>query len=302
MDRFDAMQLFIEISERGSLAAVARARGVAPSTVTLALQQLEARLGVRLFARSTRRLSLSSEGERYRDDCQRILGDLAESESAVTGQRGALSGRLRISTTNDFGRARIAPLIHRFLRQHPGVRIELFLSDTVIDLIEERIDVALRFGPLTDSRLTARRIFTSHRVVCASRAYWARHPPPTHPSELAHHNCLVLARRGAPQSSWPFRDDAGRTFHVRVSGDRMANDGGVLRAWALDGAGVILKTACDTEADLQAGRLVTTLEPYALPATELHAVHTAGRSPSRRRKVRLPIVGGPSTFTNAFDW
>ncbi|MFP2959148.1 substrate binding domain-containing protein, partial [Myxococcus sp. 1LA] len=226
----------------------------------------------------------------YREDCLRILADLAESESAVAGQRRALSGRLRITTTNDFGRARVAPLVHSFLRLHPGVRIELFLSDAVVDLIEERIDVALRFGPLTDSRLTARRIFTSRRVVCAAKAYWSKHPPPTHPSELARHNCLVLARRGAPQTSWPFRDEAGRAFHVRVSGDRMANDGGVLRAWALEGAGVILKTACDAEADLQAGRLVPALEPFALPATELHAVHTAGQSPSRRLSAFLDFL------------
>lgn len=197
---------------------------------------------------------------------------------------------LRLTAPNDFGRARIAPLVHAFLRENPGVRIELVLSDGVLDLIEERIDVALRLGPLSDSRLIARRLATGRRVVCASPRYWARHPPPKHPSELAHHNCLVLARPGAPQTSWPFRDEAGRTFQVRVTGDRTANDGGVLAAWALDGAGVILKSAWDIEAPLRTGRLEPALERFALPETDLHAVHTAGRRPNRRLATFLAFL------------
>ncbi|MCW5830865.1 MAG: LysR family transcriptional regulator [Labilithrix sp.] len=308
MDRFESMALFIEIAERKSLAAVARSRNVAPSTVTLALQRLEERLGARLVTRSTRRLSLTSEGERYLGDCSRILAELAESERAVAGQRRGISGLLRITTTNDFGRARVAPLVHRFLRAHPGVRVELLLSDAVLDLIEERVDLALRFGPLLDSRLMARRLFTSRRVVCAAPSYWKAHPPPRHPKELVEHNCLVLARRGAPQASWPFRDGRGGTFHVQVAGDRTANDGGVLRTWSLDGAGVIFKSAWDAEDDIRAGRLVPVLESFALPSTELHAVHTGGRAPSRRLAVFLdfleknltpPSMSGPTASAPA---
>jgi len=291
MDRFESMALFVEIAERGSLAAVARARNVAPSTVTLALQRLEERLGARLFARSTRRLSLTSEGERFREDCVRILAELEESECAVAGQRRGIRGLLRVTSTNDFGRTHVAPLVHDFLREHPGVRVELLLSDAVLDLIDERIDLALRFGPLVDSRLLARRLFSSRRVVCAAPTYWKRHATPRHPSELSHHNCLVLARRGAPQASWPFRDpSAGGTFHIHVSGDRMANDGGVLRAWALEGAGVIWKSAWDVEHDIRAGKLVSVLDAFALLSTELHAVHTGGRNPSRRLAVFLEFL------------
>jgi len=291
MDRFESMALFVEIAERGSLAAVARARNVAPSTVTLALQRLEDRLGARLFARSTRRLSLTSEGERFREDCVRILAELAESECAVAGQRRGIHGLLRVTCTNDFGRTHLAPIVHDFLREHPGVRVELLLSDAVLDLIDERIDLALRFGPLVDSRLQARRLFSSRRAVCAAPTYWKRHACPHHPSELARHNCLVLARRGAPQASWPFRDPGtDATFQVHVSGDRTANDGGVLRAWALDGAGVIWKSAWDVEHDIREGKLVPVLDAFALPSTELHAVHTGGRNPSRRLTVFLDFL------------
>lgn len=290
MDRFDSIALFVDIAERGSLAAVARARNVAPSTVTVALQQLEQRLGARLFARSTRRIALTSEGERYREHCVRILAELEASERAVTHQRDTVTGLLRVTTTNDFGRTRVAPLVHRFLEEHPELRFELILSDGVLDLIEERIDVALRFGPLHDSRLTARRLFTSRRVVCASPDYWRRHAAPNQPTELAGHNCLVLARHGAPQARWPFRDARGKTFHVHVSGDRTANDGGVLRGWALDGAGVIFKSAWDAEDDVREGRLVPVLDTFALPSTELHAVHTGGRRPSQRLAAFLAFL------------
>ncbi|NPD23659.1 LysR family transcriptional regulator [Corallococcus exiguus] len=290
MDRFDEMELFLDIARRGSLSAVARARGVAPSTVTLGLQRMEARLGVRLLARSTRRLSLTPEGEGYRADCQRILTDLAESEAGVGGREGPLTGLLRVTATNDFGRARVAPLVDAFLRLHPGVRVELVLSDGVLDLIEEGIDVALRFGPLADSRLTARRIVSGRRVVCAAPAYWARHPPPRKPADLTRHNCLVLARPGAPQTSWAFRDEDGRVFHVRVSGDRTANDGGVLKDWALAGAGVILKSTWDVEALLASGHLVSALDRFTLPDIDLHAVHTAGREPGRRLAAFLAFL------------
>lgn len=290
MERLEQMAVFVAIADHGSMAAVARARALSPSTVTLALQQLESHLGVQLFVRSTRQLSLTPEGERYHEDCQRILADIEASEQAVMGQHHGLEGRIRVTATNDFGRAVIAPWIGDVLSAYPGLQIDLLLSDRVLDLIDNQIDVALRFGPLADSQLMVRTLHADRRRVCASPGYWAAHPPPSAPAELAAHNCLLLSRLGAPQAHWAFQGDRGQPVQIEVSGDRSSNDGGVLRQWALADGGVIWKPGWDVGADIAAGRLVEALEEFALPSTPLHALHTGGRRPPRRVRVFLDAL------------
>jgi DNA-binding transcriptional LysR family regulator len=288
MDQFNLLRLYVAVADLGSLSAVARAQGISPSTVTLALQRLEERVGARLVTRTTRWLSLTTEGERFLADCRRILADLEDAMDAVS-DRGPLRGEIRVTATNDLGRNTLAPLLHEFMEVNPGVQISLTLSDAVVDIVEDSYDLALRMGQLPDSRLTARLLMRGARRVCASSAYWRRHGRPEHPRDLARHNCIVLARPGAPQSSWQFQEE-GRAFAVRVRGDRTANDGGTLRAWAIASAGVVLKFDLDIAQDLAAGRLETALDDFSTGAVNLHAVHPAGRHPSRRVAALLDFL------------
>lgn len=280
MDQFNALRLYVAVAESGSLSAVARAQTLSPSTVTLSLQRLEERVGARLVTRTTRRLSLTPEGERFLLDCRRILADLDEAMAAVADQ-GPLRGDIRVTATNDLGRNTLAPLLHDFMEANSGVQVTLMLSDGVIDLVDDSYDLALRMGQLPDSGLTARLLMRGSRRVCAAPSYWRRHGNPGHPRDLADHNCMVLARPGAPQSTWQFQQD-GRVFGVRVQGDRTANDGSTLRHWAIAGAGVVLKSDLDIEGDLAAGRLETVLDGFRHGDVNLYAVHPAGRRPSRR--------------------
>ncbi|MCJ2182537.1 LysR substrate-binding domain-containing protein [Novosphingobium sp. 1949] len=280
MDVLAHIRTFISIADQGSLAAAAKARGSAPSAVTASLQRLEDHVGAKLILRSTRSLSLTPEGERFLARCRAVVGDLDEAIDRVA-DAGPLRGAIRLTSINDFGRSRLAGLIDSFQVRHPGVTFELSLGDEVLDLVEGGYDLGLRTGPLSDSRLKARLILRSGRSVCAAPAYWARHGKPTRPEELARHNCLVLSRLGNPQGTWQFRDGA-QALAVQVSGSRTANDGGLLRQWAIAGAGVVLKSDYDIAADRDAGRLETALDAFRLTDVNLYAVHAAGRHPPRR--------------------
>ncbi|WP_395697780.1 LysR family transcriptional regulator [Methylocella sp.] len=280
MDVLSHIRIFIDIADQGSLAAVARARSLAPSAVTASLRRLEEHVGAKLVLRSTRRLALTPEGERFLDQCRLVVRDLDEAIDLVSGD-GPLRGIIRLSALNDFARSHLSGLIDDFLSLHPEVRFDLSLGDEVVDLIEGGYDLGLRTGPLSDSRLQARLILRSGRSVCAAPAYWARHGKPAHPEDLARHNCLVLSRRGDPQSVWHFRDGAD-SVSVHVAGDRMSNDGGLLRLWAISGSGVVLKSDYDIAADLSSGHLETALDDFKQKEVNLYAVHAAGRQPPRR--------------------
>ncbi|WP_313683659.1 LysR family transcriptional regulator [Pantoea sp.] len=291
MDQLSLFRLFIAIAERGSLVAASRALAIAPSVATLGLQRLEEMLGVVLVIRTTRRLSLTPEGERFLADCRRILMDIEEAIDALS-DRGPLRGEIRLTATNDFGRNTLAPLIDTFMQSNPEVRIALYLSDSVIDLTESGYDIGLRLGSFGKSRADRQLLVTGTRQVCASPAYWRKAGKPQHPLELEQHNCMVLARPDAPQSIWYFRDD-DREFGVRVSGDRTANEGATLRSWAIAGAGVILKSSIDIIDDVAHGRLVPVLSGFELAEGHdynLYAITPAGRRQSRRVKALVDFL------------
>ncbi|VFR96875.1 Transcriptional regulator, LysR family [plant metagenome] len=279
MDRIDALRLLLDVADAGSFSAAARLRAIATSTATLAIKQLEQEFGARLMVRSTRRLVFTQEGERVLADARRIVADWDSALGSVR-EEGPLNGLIRVTATNDFGRHTLRPLLDAFQARHPCVQISLILNDNAIDLLEEQIDLALRYGPLPDSSLRARVLVRSERLVCAAPAYWRRAGKPRHPNDLALHNCLVLARPGAPIVAWPFRDGE-RHFHVKVSGDRQVSDGGVLRDWALGGVGVILKNRWDMRRELASGQLESVLDDYLAGPVDLFAVLPGG-PPNRR--------------------
>lgn len=289
MDRIDALRMLIDVAEMGSFSSVARQRTVATSTVALAVSQLEEEFGTRLMMRSTRRLVFTHEGETLLSDARRIV---SEWDVAVSGHRegGPLAGPIRVAATNDFGRSQLRPLLDTFQDLHPGISLTLLLGDNTVDMLQEHVDLALRSGPLPDSTLRARLLIRGDRLVCAAPAYWRRAGKPLHPNDLVTHNCIILARPGAPLSQWVFRQD-GKNFGVKVSGDRQASDGGVLRKWGLEGRGVIFKNHWDIRGDIDEGCLETALDDFAAGQIDLYAVQPAG-PPSRRVTALVEFLAG----------
>jgi DNA-binding transcriptional LysR family regulator len=274
MDRIDALRYLLEVAEVGSFSGVARQRSVATSTVSLAIDQIEDEVGTRLMTRSTRRLIFTHEGETFLNDARRIV---AEWDAAMAGMRedGPLSGPVRITATNDFGRSRLRLLLDEFQMRHPKVHVSLLLSDNAIDIIENRIDLAIRSGPLPDSALRARVLVRGPRRICAAPSYWDRMGRPKHPDELMAHNCLILDRPGAPLAVWPFKH-RDKAISVKVRGDRQVSDGDVLRDWAVRGIGVVAKNEWDIISDVRSGILETVLDDFIAGQVDLYAVHTGG--------------------------
>lgn len=277
----------VGIAETGNLTAAARQHSVAPSTVTLALQQLEAQAVTRLITRSTRRLTFTREGELFLACAKRLLADW---DGAIEGMRqhGPLKGTIRMTATNDFGRQQLVPLIDRFMAVHPAIRVSLHLGDGVVDLIENNPDLALRSGPLADSTLRARPLRRSQRVSAPHPVSGERMTNPRIPTSWRRHNCLILDRPGVPFSSWPITID-GKAAAVRVSGDRVANDGGVLRQSTVQRYGVMIKNGWEVRRELGDGTLETALEDFASPAVDFYAV-TAGGEPSHRVAVLIDFL------------
>ena len=267
MSRLKQIETFVSVASRGSLTAAAAAEGVAPGVVSRRLDALEARLGVKLLLRTTRRVTLTFEGSAYLEDCQRILRELGDAEASVSLGGVKARGHLRLSAPAGFGRRHVAPLVMQFLDAHPEVTVNLDLSDRLVDLANEGIDCAIRVGELSDSSLVSIRLAENRRVVVASPAYLEKHGTPRTLADLARHNCLSLGQ----QRGWLFRVDS-ETVSIKVSGQLECNDGAVLHEWALAGRGLAWRSLWEVGEDLQQGRLVPLLDEFAAPPTGIYAV------------------------------
>ncbi|CAN5501312.1 LysR family transcriptional regulator [soil metagenome] len=280
MDRFKQLQTFVTVATRGSLAAAASLEGVTPAIVGRRIDALESRLGIKLMIRTTRRLSLTSEGTAFLEEAQRILHEMDAAESAAAAGGGRISGHLRITAPAGFGRRHVAPLIPRFVADHPGITLWLDLSDRITDLVDEGFDCAIRLGTLPDSSLVSVPLATNRRVVVASPAYLEQYGTPSTPDELAQHRCLTLGTAGH-QRAWTFT--IGRSQRqIRVEGTIACNDATALTQWALDGAGLAWRSLWEVGQDLRAGRLVEVLADHAAADNGIHAVvpqrkHLPGR-------------------------
>jgi len=275
MGRFTQMSTFVEVVARGSLSAAARAEGIAPAMIGRRLDALEARLGVKLLQRTTRRLALTDEGMAFLEDCQRILGEVNDAESAIAEHSMRATGHLTVSAPAGFGRLHVAPLLPSFLAEHREVTLNLNLSDRVIDLVAEGVDVAIRIASLDDSNLVGVKLADNRRVVVASPAYLKRHGQPRQPADLARHNCLPISSEGS-QRGWTFLDN-GKQVTVKVGGNMVCNDGAVLHAWALAGKGLAWRSMWEVGAQIANGELCTVLDDYAAPGNDIHAVFAQRR-------------------------
>lgn len=288
-DASSEMQFFTLLARKASLAAAARELAITPPAATKRLAQLEKRLGVRLVNRTTRRLSLTAEGERYLTHAQRILAEIREMEEDVASSRAAPKGLLRLNATLGFGRTTIAPLVSAFVRAHPEVEVQLQLTDRPIDLVEEAFDLGIRFGELPDTRLSARRIFSNRRFLCAAPAYLKRAGVPKKPEELTQHQCIIHRQNDDDWGIWRL-SRGRRTETVRVRGSLSSNDGDVALGWALDGHGILLRSEWDAAKYVESGRLQVVLPEYRLPPADLHAYYPSGRQISARVRVFIDFL------------
>jgi LysR family transcriptional regulator, transcriptional activator for dmlA len=272
MNSLSELEFFSLLVKTGSLAAAARELDLTPPAVTKRLAQMEARLGVRLLNRTTRRISLTNEGEVYLAHARRILAEVEEMEQLVSSSRVTPKGLLRVSATLGFGRTHLTPLVSAFIRQYPEVDVQLMLYDRAQSFSEGEFDVAVRFGEPSDGRILARKIAPNRRLLCASPLYLKQHAAPEVPADLAQHNCLVLRQNDSAFGMWRF--SRGRTHEtVKVRGSLSSNDGEVVLNWALDGHGVLMRAEWDIAKYLRSGRLVRLLDDYELPPADIYAVY-----------------------------
>lgn len=287
-DRARELEVFSAIARTGSFSAAGRALGLTPSAVSRTIDRIEARLGVRLLIRTTRALTLTAEGLSYLGAARRILADLDEAERVIADQ-GAPRGRLRVSAAFSHGRLCIVPLLGDFVRRYPHILIDISLTDAVVDVAAGQADVAIRFGPLADSALTARRLGETGRSIVASPSYLARHGTPEVPEDLLHHNCLNFNFRRA-EPVWPFRRD-GRDYALAVTGTIEANNGETLGQLAAAGVGIARVGNFGVVDDLAAGRLVPLLEAFNPGDVEpIHAVFVGGANMPARVRVFVDFL------------
>lgn len=267
------LAFFCLLVKLGSLAATAREMNLTPPAVTKRLAQLEERLGVRLLNRTTRRISLTNEGEVYFANAQRILGDIAEMERLVSSSRAAPKGLLRVNAPLGFGRSYIGPAISLFTKAYPEVEVQLHLTDRPVSLPDEAIDVAIRFGDIPDSRLIAKKIAPNRRLLCASPAYLKAHGRPEIPADLARHACIVLRQNESAYGVWRLAKGKQQGEAVKVHGKLSTNDGEVALNWALDGHGILMRAEWDLAKYLRTGRLEQVLADYETPPADVYAVY-----------------------------
>jgi DNA-binding transcriptional LysR family regulator len=263
------LQLFVEVMNQGSFAAVARDRNLDPSSVSRAIAGLEAELGIRLFQRTTRQLSPTEAGQTYFDRIEPLVAEIQQATDIAADVSGQPQGTLRVTASASFGLKCIVPLLPEFQQLYPDLTVDLLLTDAVVDLVAERIDVAVRLGVLADSTLIARQLMRTYYRVCASPSYLQISPPLQHPTDLARHNCLLFPIAGF-RDRWIFKDRQGELTEIPISGRTVISSAIALRECAIAGMGLALLPNWSIDVDLQHGHLVDVFPDYAVTATDFN--------------------------------
>lgn len=272
MDGLSDLAFFSLLVRHGNLSAAARELGITPPAVSTRLANLERRLGVRLLNRTTRRVSVTHEGEVYLAGGGRILAELEALERSVASTRAQPKGLLRLNATFGFGRTYIVPAVSEFVRQYPEVEVQMHLTDRPINLLDERFDVGVRFGEMPDARLTARKLASNRRLLCASPHYLQTHGEPRTPGDLTRHRCIVVREDNMAYGTWHLR--AGqRSETVKVRSALSSNDGYSALQWALAGHGIVMRSEWETAAHLRAGELREVLPDWATPPADIYALY-----------------------------
>jgi DNA-binding transcriptional LysR family regulator len=294
MDRIDAMRAFVAVADLNGFAPAARKLGLSPSNVTRLIAALEGRLGARLLQRTTRQVALTDAGLRYLERARRIIGDVEEAESAAEGERVTPGGRLVVSAPNGFGRLHVSPVMSAYLKRYPEVSADLRLSDRVINLVEDGVDLAVRIGHLPDSTLVARHVGQMRRIVVASPDYLKRRGEPKAPSALASHDTIQFgAMTAAPD--WRFVEN-GREVRVAIAPRFSTNSADAAIQHAEQGGGLTRVLAYQAAGSLKARRLRIVLAPFEPPALPIHIVYPTSRLLSAKVRTFVDLV------TETADW
>jgi DNA-binding transcriptional LysR family regulator len=267
------MEVFVKTIALGSMSAAARSLDVTPAAVSYRLTRLETSLGTRLLHRTTRQLSLTSDGEEYLRWAQRLTAELHDAENAISRRQEVPRGVLKLAVPSSFGRQMIAPMLPRYLAEYPEVRVAMTLNDEIVDIIGQGMDLAIRISEMKDSGLISRKLADDRRILCASPDYLRRCGTPTSIEDLAHHNCLLLSN----QAHWNLQGPGG-PMRLSVAGNFECNNGEVLREMAIAGVGIALKATWDIAEALNSGKLLPVLPDYpVISKASICAVY-----PSRR--------------------
>ncbi|RBP14322.1 LysR family transcriptional regulator [Roseiarcus fermentans] len=284
MDRFQELNAFIAVVESGGFSAAARTTGDSQPAVSKAIGALEKRLGVRLLNRSTRRVTLTDQGRQYYDRTKPLIDEIQDADSELTSSTLSVSGSIRIAASSTFGRLHVLPLIPDLLACNPGLQVDLVLSDIVRDMVEDRIDLAIRVGPVHEPEAVVRRVAVTPLVCVGSRGYFERRGIPKTPSELAEHNCLLYGGL-TEEANWPFVGRDGR-FRVPVRGNLSSNSVETIRAAVLAGVGIGLFAKVTIADELRDLEVISILEEFIGDVRDISLVWPKRRFvPARVRQV-----------------
>jgi DNA-binding transcriptional LysR family regulator len=294
MDRLDAMQAFVTVADLQGFAPAARKLGLSPSGVTRLIAALEDRLGARLLQRTTRSVTLTDAGRRYLERARRILADVEEAESSAEGEQTRPGGRLVVSAPVGFGRLHVSPVMSAYLKRYPEVSADLRLSDRMINLVEDGVDLAVRIGHLPDSTLVGRHVGEMRRIVVASIEYLKRRGEPKTPIEVASHDTIQFGGMTAPPD-WRFVED-GREIRVANVPRFSSNSADAAIQYAEAGGGLTRVLAYQAAASLKAGRLTIVLAKFEQPPLPIHIVYPTSRLLSAKVRTFIDLV------TEISDW
>ena len=273
MDKIQAMSTFVAVVEAGSFVRAMSALGISKAAVSRHVAELEQHLETRLLQRTTRRLSLTTEGQRYFERCKEVLAAIHEAESEIRSRSGEAYGRLRVCVPYTFGNLHLAPLWGRFLAENPQVQLDVVLSDRMVDLVEEGYDMAVRVGILNDSALISRRLASTRLVMCASPEYLRLHGTPRTLQDLAHHETILYSYTYPTRTGeWSFDGPDGRET-VRINTRLFANNGDTCQQAALDGQGIALQPDFMVHQELRDGRLVQILSQYQTGERNIYVLY-----------------------------
>jgi DNA-binding transcriptional LysR family regulator len=292
VDNLGDIRLFVEAAALGSLTAAGRKLDLSPAAASARLVRLEAALGTQLFERTTRSLRLTDEGRTYLVHCQHALQTLDDAHAALHAGRAIVSGKLRVSATSDFGRHLLREWLDAFNALHPDVSIALVLSDSLSHLLQDDIDLAIRFGVPADSTMIAKRMAPNRRALCASPAYIEAYGRPQTVDELEQHRFVLLSSAAGVANEWRFtRGGESATFSVSVNRARETNDGALARQWTLEGRGIAMKSIWDIGDDLRAGRLQLLLPEWRSPDVPVNALFQRRQFMAPRVRALLDFLG-----------
>jgi DNA-binding transcriptional LysR family regulator len=288
LDQLHLINVFVAVVDTNGLAGAARKLNMSPPAVTRAINELETHLGVRLLTRTTRVVRVTEAGERYVEDCRRILNELTEADESVTGLHGSPRGKLTLTAPVLFGAKFVTPIVTEYLRRYPQVNAACWFLDRVVNMMDEGVDVAVRIGDLPDSSMQAIRVGQVRRVLCAAPSYLAQHGQPNTPQALASH-CTILASTVTPSPEWRFLE-GGEPSLVKLQPRLIITSNDAAVNAAVEGFGIVRLMSYQVADQVRDGQLKILLSEFELPALPVHLVHREGRHASQKARAFLDLA------------